>query len=84
MLKKINLRKSYDEKIYPQIANFLLRIAVCFGKEPRTLTYTSKNICTEHWCLSISSSIPLICVFNTVKGKRNVDLWDLVTRIAES
>lgn len=27
MLKNINLKKGYDEKIYPQIANLLLSIA---------------------------------------------------------
>lgn len=82
MLKKI--KKSYHKKIYPQIANFLLSIAIHFGKEPRTFTYTLKIICTVHWCLSVSSSILLICVFNTVKWKKNKDLWDQVGCIPES
>lgn len=77
MLKNINIKRNYDEKTYAQIANFLLSIAVRFGKESRMFTYTLKIICTEHWCLSISSSILLICVFSTVKGK-SIDLWDLV------
>lgn len=50
MLKKIHLKKSSDGKtiIYPQIANFLVIIAICFGKELGMSTYTLKNICAEH------------------------------------
>lgn len=67
MLEKINLKKSSDGKIiiYPQVANFLVIIAICFRKELRMSTYTLKNLCVERWCLSISSSPLLICIFST-------------------
>lgn len=80
MLKNINFKRSYDEKIYPQRANFLFSIAILIGKDTRMFTYILKMICTGHWCLSISSSILLICVFNTGKG-RNMDSGRMHSRV---